>query len=160
MLSFHFVFFFVSAYRKDNGMIDIAWGLDFIIANYLVVIIRANKGGVEENLDARMILSNVLVTIWGLRMAIHVGLRTKLGSEDRRFADLREKLTNGGGPVLFYCVSFFGVWMTNTVFILLIASSSIFISMRSSRAEAIGILDVVGACVWLVGFTILAVSDH
>ena len=81
-----------------------------------------------------MIISNIMVTTWGLRMAIHVCLRTELGKEDRRFADIREKLTNGGGPVLFWCVSFFGVWLFNTLFILAIASSSIYISMYSTKS--------------------------
>jgi steroid 5-alpha reductase family enzyme len=39
-----------------------------------------------------MIVSNTLILIWGLRMAIHVALRTELGKEDRRFANLRIKL--------------------------------------------------------------------
>ena len=40
LLTFHFFFFFISAYRKDNGLIDIAWGSDFIIANVLIIVIR------------------------------------------------------------------------------------------------------------------------
>ena len=80
-----------------------------------------------------MIISNIMVTVWGLRMAIHVFLRTRAGQEDRRFADIRVKLTNAGGPVLVFCVSFFGVWMFNSLFILAIASSSIYISMFSGK---------------------------
>eukprot|EP00494_Astrolonche_serrata_P032740 UN33009 len=55
-----------------------------------------------------MIISNALVLIWGLRMAVHVFLRTELGKEDRRFEKLRAKLMEAGGSVLYYCVAFFG----------------------------------------------------
>lgn len=160
ILIFHFFFFWVSWFRKDNGMIDIAWGLDFIIANVVIIVIRIANGGVADNLDARMILNLLMVAMWGLRMSIHVVLRTELGKEDRRFADLREKLTAGGGTVLVFCVSFFGVWMTNSLFIVAIASSSIFISMFSDKSTPLGALDIVGIVVWLVGFCILTVADH
>ena len=160
VLSFHFVFFWISYLRKDNGMIDIAWGLDFIIANLVIIVIRCSNGGVKENLDARMIISNLMVAAWGLRMAIHVALRTELGKEDRRFADLREKLNNGGGPVLVFCVSFFGVWMTNSLFILAIASSSIYISMFSGQSFSLGVFDIIGIIIWSIGFIILTIADH
>lgn len=160
ILSFHFLFFWVSYLRKDNGMIDIAWALDFIIANVVIIIIRCVNGGVKENLDIRMIISNLMVTAWGFRMAIHVALRTELGKEDRRFADIREKLMNGGGPVLVFCVSFFGVWMTNSIFILAIASSSIYISMFSRQSFSMGVFDIIGIVIWLIGFTILTIADH
>lgn len=150
----------MAAYRKDNGLIDIAWALDFIIANVVIIIIRCTNGGVSENLDARMIICNLLVATWGLRMAIHIVLRTELGKEDRRFLGLREKLTAAGGPVLFYCVSFFGIWMTNSLIIMAIASSSLYVSMFSSKAVPIGVLDVIGIVIWLIGFTILTVADH
>lgn len=160
LLGFHFFFFFVAMYRKDNGLIDVAWGLDFIIANVVIIVIRCVNGGVKENLDVRSIICNILVTIWGLRMAMNTVLRTEMGKEDRRFAKIREKLMIGGGPILFYCVSFFGVWMTNTLIILAIASSSLYVSMFSSKASPIGVLDIIGIVIWLIGFTIVTVADH
>ena len=46
ILIYHFFFFFISWFRKDNGLIDIAWGTDFIIANALIIVIRITNGGV------------------------------------------------------------------------------------------------------------------
>lgn len=159
ILGFHFIFFWFSYFRKDNGMVDIAWGLDFIIVNVVVIVIRCGNGGVKENLDLRMIICNLLVAMWGLRMSIHIALRTEKGTEDRRFANLREKLTNAGGPALVFCVSFFGVWMTNCLIIMGIASSSLYVSMFSNN-EKIGVFDIIGIIIWLIGYTILTVADH
>ena len=112
-------------------------------------------------MDARMIVSNLLVLIWGLRMAIHVFLRTEQGKEDRRFAKLRERLMNGGGPVLYYCVSFFGIFMFNGCVCTAINASALWISMRSGGDdEALEWTDYLGILVWLIGFSIETVADH
>jgi steroid 5-alpha reductase family enzyme len=89
VLASHFLVFFIAACREDNGIIDIQWGLSFIIGNLAAVITRVQKGGAKDNVDTRVIITNVLVGIWGLRMAIHVAMRTELGNEDRRFKNLR-----------------------------------------------------------------------
>jgi steroid 5-alpha reductase family enzyme len=36
----HFLVFFIAACRQDNGIIDIQWGLSFIMANLAAVFIR------------------------------------------------------------------------------------------------------------------------
>jgi steroid 5-alpha reductase family enzyme len=127
----HSFFFLFSAYRKDNGVIDIAWGLSFIIGNLTIIGIRVNTGGSELNVDTRTILVNVLVGVWGLRMAAHIAGRTEMGSEDRRFAQIREMLMRNGGAVLFYSVSYFGVFLCSTFWIALINSPALYVSMRS-----------------------------
>ena len=77
ILVMHTIAFIFAAIFKDNGIIDIQWGLSFIIANYTALGIRFTQGkSVKLNLDNRTLISNILVTIWGLRMAIHVFLRT------------------------------------------------------------------------------------
>jgi len=158
-LAAHFIVFFIAQIRKDNGILDVQWGLSFIIGNASVLIARISKGGAKDNLDARMIVSNLLVLTWGLRMAIHVFLRTERGKEDRRFAKIREKLMNAGGPVLYYCVAFFGIFMFNGCAITAINASALWISMRS-KGGPLEWTDYLGILVWLIGFSILTVADH
>ena len=93
-------------------------------------------------------------------MSIYVFLRTYRGEEDRRFANLRVKLMEGGGPVLFYCVSFFGIYMFNGLVIIAINSSALYVSLYSTSEQKLGALDFVGIIVWVIGFSILVVSDH
>jgi len=148
--------FWWSWYRKDNGIIDVQWGLSFIEANLTVLFTRIYYGGLENNLDPRVIILNILIFIWGLRMTIHIFLRLRKGSEDRRFAALREKMS----PVVHFCVSLFGVWLGNAFFIILINSSALYISMYSSKEIPLCYLDYIGILIWLVGFCFLAVADH
>jgi len=74
-----------------------------------------------------MIITFILITIWGLRMAIHVFLRTECGKEDRRFFNLRKMLIEKGGPALYFTVSFFGIFMTNGCIITAINSSALYV---------------------------------
>ena len=64
-----------------------------------------------------------------------------------------------GGLCLFVTVSFVVLFMQNAVIIMLINASALYVNMRSS-GEPLGALDYLGVLVWLVGFAILAVSDH
>ena len=151
--------FWWSWYRKDNGTIDVQWGLSFIESNLTVVFTRLYKGGTanaKQNIDARVIIVNLLIIIWGLRMTIHIFLRLRKGSEDRRFAALREKMS----PVVHFCVSLFGVWLGNAFFILLINSSALYISMNSTKDRPLCYLDYIGIIIWLIGFCFLTVADH
>ena len=71
------ILFFIAQAKKDNSIVDTAWGLLFIIPN---LIILCRKG----NWNERTILTFALVTIWGLRLAIYIGMRHP-GKEDFRY---------------------------------------------------------------------------
>lgn len=154
----HALFFLMALGYKDNSVVDVAWGLSFIIANATAMIIRVVNGGFEQNVDARSIISNCLVLVWGLRMSIHIFSRLKPGQEDRRFAKLRAMLIEKGGSCLFYCVSFFGIFETNTLIIYAINAAALHTTMRSN-GEPLTALDYAGIVVWLVGFLLLLVAD-
>ncbi len=123
------------------------------------MIVRSHKGGASTNIDTRMIITFVLICIWGLRMAIHVFLRTELGKEDRRFLNLRRQLNEKGGPALYYAVAFFGIFMTNGCIITAINSSALYVSMFSV-GDPINVQDIIGIIIWSIGFLILTISDH
>ena len=74
---FNFVFYFVALAKKDNGIVDILWGLIFIVPNLISLCISGNW-------NERTILVFVLVCIWGLRLAWHIGSRHS-GKEDFRY---------------------------------------------------------------------------
>jgi len=65
---FNFIFYFFAQVKKDNGIIDILWGLIFIVPNLISLCISGNW-------NERTILVFVLISIWGLRLAYHIGSR-------------------------------------------------------------------------------------
>jgi len=74
---FNLVFYFVAQCKKDNSIIDILWGPVFIVPNLISLIISGNW-------NERTILTFSLVSIWGLRLAWHIGSRHS-GKEDFRY---------------------------------------------------------------------------
>lgn len=97
-----FVWYIIAQMRKDNGLIDAAWPLNYIILNFATIYLRARKGGLEMNLDTRSHLALIMTMLYGLRMFIYIIGRTKLGSEDRRFAEIRNTIKN---PCLYVVAS-------------------------------------------------------
>ena len=74
--------FFVAQCLKDNSIVDTAWGLIFIIPNLIILCVK-------NNWNERTILTFCLISIWGLRLAIHIGVRHP-GKEDFRYQDMRK----------------------------------------------------------------------
>jgi steroid 5-alpha reductase family enzyme len=57
--------FMISLVKKRNDVVDIAWGLGFVLVAWISFFI-------SENPSTRGILVNTLVSIWGLRLAFHI----------------------------------------------------------------------------------------
>ena len=75
----------VSRALKRADVADIAWGLGFAVIAWTAY----GLGGTEGSNLALII--NVLVTIWGVRLAAHIFLRNRGKPEDKRYIEMREK---------------------------------------------------------------------
>jgi len=84
VLVYMLLWFIVSLVLKRNDVADIAWGGGFIVVALAVLVSR----GVATD---RAILVVTLVTIWGLRLALHIGLRNRGKGEDARYRKWREE---------------------------------------------------------------------
>lgn len=76
------ILYFVGQILKDNGIVDITWGMIYVLSNISVIF-------VNRNINERTILSNVLLIVWAFRMAVNNGMRHK--GEDWRYMDMRKK---------------------------------------------------------------------
>jgi len=105
MYSYLICLFFYCQWRKDNSIIDINWGITFIIANWSILIYQWSQG---VEVPARSIISNVLIAIWGLRLAYHIGARHN--TEDYRYVDMRNRWT-AESQSYYYFAAFTYVFM-------------------------------------------------
>lgn len=139
------LFWLLSLVRKDAGVADIAWGLVFVSIAWAAWL--AGERG-----DA-MLLAAALTTIWGLRLAIHIGRRNlNEAEEDRRYAKMRQRRPDS-----------FWIWSLVMVFLLqgmlaLIVSLPL-TSLGASTDDAIGAVSWVGVGVFLVGLAFEAIGD-
>ena len=69
---------------KDASIVDIFWGLGFVILVWVYFIYTANN-------SARHWLIAMLVTLWGLRLSIHLAKRNIGTGEDYRYQKWRDE---------------------------------------------------------------------
>ena len=75
-------FFIVAQVKHDNSIVDIGWGLGFVILSWVLWL--NNSSGL------RWIIP-ILVSIWGLRLSYHIFKRNHGKPEDFRYVDMRKK---------------------------------------------------------------------
>ncbi len=78
------VWFLLALWRRRNDLADIAWGGGFIVAALASALWQAGGGP-----RGRLVV--ILVILWGLRLAVHIGLRNLGKGEDERYRKWREE---------------------------------------------------------------------
>jgi steroid 5-alpha reductase family enzyme len=84
LFSYMTVWFGISLFKKRNDLADIAWGLGFVLLSW-------SGWWLSGNMTQRGLVVAVLVSIWGLRLALHIFLRNRKKTEDSRYAAWREQ---------------------------------------------------------------------
>lgn len=139
------VIFIVALFKKDNSIVDIAWGLGFILVALLAFFL-------EREFTVRHILVTVSVLIWGTRLAVHIFIRNRGRGEDFRYAQWRRAWGKW-----FFLRSFFQIFMLQGVLLLVIAYPLML--TNHSGEKGISYMDLVGVVLWVTGFFFEAVGD-
>ena len=140
------LFFIVATLRKNNAIVDIGWGLGFVI----MAVFSLFAGG---NWNSRTLLVTALVSVWGLRLFYHI-LRRNLGKpEDFRYAKWREEWGKWVVPR-----AFLQVFMLQGLLMLIIAYPVIL--NNATPDGGIGLLEILGLVIWLIGFFFEVVGDR
>jgi len=139
------LWFVVSLVKKRNDVADVAWGLGFVLISWTSFFLVDYSG-------PREILINILVTIWGLRLAWHIHTRNKGKSEDYRYLAWRKEWGQW-----FYLRSFLQVYFLQGLLLFLIVLPVLVINKNSEAT--LGVLDFLGVLVWLLGFYFEVVGD-
>ncbi len=145
LLAYMTFWYIVSIVARRNDVADVAWGLGFVLMAWASLYLS----GVYE---PRQLAVTLLVTVWGLRLAWHIHRRNKGKGEDYRYAKWREEWGRW-----FYLRSYLQVYLLQGALLLLVVAPVLAINL--TRGPVLGILDLVGLAVWLVGFCFEAVGD-
>lgn len=76
------------------AIIDVVWGLGFVVAAAIAFFASAGHGD-----DGRRLLLLALTTLWGLRLAGYLAWRQRGSAEDPRYVDLLERAPEGKGEL-------------------------------------------------------------
>jgi steroid 5-alpha reductase family enzyme len=84
ILFYAVIWFVVAVVRNRNDVADIAWGGGFVCAAVTACLAAGING-------SRALLVLFLVTAWGLRLMLHIGIRNRGKPEDRRYQAWRRE---------------------------------------------------------------------
>ena len=133
---------------RDASIIDIFWGAGFVVIAWV-------SCAVGHGNDARRVGIAVLVTLWGLRLAAHIGRRNLGHGEDlhatRQCARARARR--------FWLTSLYRVYLVQAV-AMWIVSLPVQAAASTGAHLGLGPWDAVGAAVWLVGLLFEAIGDR
>ncbi|MEJ0041551.1 MAG: DUF1295 domain-containing protein [Rhizomicrobium sp.] len=133
----------VSLRNGDASIIDIFWGPGFALAAWAGAALAPHLG-----LRAWLVLA--LVTLWGLRLGLHIFLRHK--GEDHRYATMRR----AAGPRWWWRSLFQVFWLQA----LLICFISLPIQFAIAATAPATMLDGLGAAIALAGLAIETMADR
>ena len=149
VLIFFNIFYLISRMKNDFSVVDIAWGLSF-----LLIFVTAGTT-FNSNWEAREVLIGSLVFIWSVRLSGYIFLRSrKIGKEDYRYAQFRKDWGNNANTI-----AYFRVFILQAFLSLLIASPLILIHYYKSAPAFGTVLDLLGLSLWIIGFLFEAIGD-
>jgi len=147
LLAFFILTFLVAQIQKNNGLIDIAWGLGFVISSGVSFLVGAPKGPVS-------LIMTLCVMIWGIRLTWHLARRNLGKPEDFRYADMRRTWN----PATFYFRMFVQIYLLQLILSFVINLTTIVTNLDDHGAW--GIVAGAGLVVWLTGFIFESVGDR
>jgi steroid 5-alpha reductase family enzyme len=137
----------ISLALKNSSIVDIVWGTGFVITNWFYFLFTPN------GVLLRQWLIGLLVTIWGLRLSLHI-LRRNLGKpEDYRYQDWRKE-----AGTKWWWYSFFKVFALQGGLIWVI-SAPLLAAQIGEQPDSLIWLDFLAVLVWVIGFFFEAAGD-
>ena len=136
---------FVTALRmRRNDVADVAWGIGFIILAVVAQMASSNQSG-------RALVLLAMVAVWALRLSIHIGMRNRGKAEDSRYRKWREEWGANAAVRSYFQVFLLQGFLSGVV---LLPVTYVF----ARPGVDLGVLDGIGAAIWLTGFGFEAIG--
>ena len=151
LLSLQVVLWLASLPLRDVSLVDVFWGLGFVLVAWLVLLAGGGPG-------AHGWLLTALTSAWGLRLSVHLGRRwwrhrgEGASREDRRYREMREH-----HGARFWWVSLFTVFLGQAA-LLFVVSLPLQLTGAAVPRE-LGALALAGGALFALGLTFEAVGD-
>ena len=136
----------VSLFRRDASIADPFWGSGFVLVAWLSLALAPQVG-------PRQLAVGVLVSLWGVRLSLHLLSRNLALGEDSRYQAMRQR-----HGARFPLVSFWTVFILQGVLLWVVSLPLQIVQVLPSRP--LGPLDALGVTVWAVGFAFEAIGDR
>lgn len=137
------IVFLIGYFKKDNGIVDVFWGLGFSLVAWFWHI---------EAPHSHSLLLAILISLWGLRLAIYIGIRNaRKKTEDWRYADWRKAWGKW-----VHLRAYFQVFILQGFFMFIIALPI----MQRPATEELQWFQYLGILIWLIGLLWESIADY
>jgi len=133
-------FYVLSALRLSDKVEELAYGLGYVAVALTTLLLK-------NTFHMRQVMVASLVCIWGLRLSIFLLYRT-FHTKDFRLAPIHRNLVTATS---FWFYQTLEIWL-NSLPVVLVNSFG--------HNPSIGIVDMVGYLLWIIGFGIETVADY
>ena len=147
ILGFMILLWLVSLMLKNSSIVDIFWGTGFVIVTWAAFLLT------PDGFAPRKWLLSVLVTIWGLRLSLHILIRNWGKPEDFRYQAWRKE-----AGAAWWWRSFFKVFLLQGI-LLWIVSAPLLAAQIRAQPDRLTWVDYAAIPVWLIGFFFEAAGD-
>jgi steroid 5-alpha reductase family enzyme len=138
----------ISVFIKDASIVDPFWGFSFVLINVYYTY-TFGIHGIEQ------LVLLLMVTLWGLRLSIHLWIRNKGKGEDFRYQQFRKDY----GENRYWWISFFQVFLLQATLAWLV-SAPLFAINKDTGNNHIGVLELAGIIIWFVGLSFETIGDY
>lgn len=134
------VLWVLSVIIKDASIVDLFWGMGFVILNAYYFLMSGD-------FYMRKMLLLLLVTAWGLRLFIYLFWRNVGKGEDFRYQEFRRSY----GPDRYWWISYFQTFLLQGILIMIVSLPLLGIN-AVTKSDELTWLDYIGVIIWIVGF--------
>lgn len=135
-------FAYATSIRRDD-VADTAWGIGFVLVAWVSFL--------WGEMEPTALMITLMVTVWGVRLALHIHHRNSGKPEDVRYVQMRQNWKYGR------LSSYLNIFLLQGFFLFVIAQPVIYINLYS--LSTFGLLQTIGILTWMVGFCFESVGD-
>lgn len=139
------VMFILAQMKKDNSIVDIGWGIGFLLVS-VSLMAKTGGGGLTH------ILFLIMLAIWAIRLASYIFVRNRGTGEDYRYAAWRKEW---GKNVVWR--AYLQVFMLQGLIMAIVLSPAY--AMFSMTEAEFEVQHMIGFLIWGVGFYFEALGD-
>ena len=139
-----FLLWLVSLRMKDASIVDIFWGLGFVVVAWVTFAMGLQHG--------RAVILVALTSLWGIRLSTYLAWRNHGRGEDPRYGAMREHRGES-----FWWVSLFTVFILQGAVMWVV---SLPVQVGQFDESPITVVAYAGIAVWSIGFFFEAVGDY
>jgi steroid 5-alpha reductase family enzyme len=136
--------FTVGTLKKNHGLVDIAWGMGFVVTGLAALF--------SSEITLVKLVGFGMMLIWGLRLSIYLFIRNWGKTEDKRYTDMRKRWVKH--PYLY---SFLNVYALQAVLLFLINQP--YYQLAFLKDPQFTLVSFIALFFWVIGFIFEVLGD-